>query len=73
MGDENESTKRKDAFSSYQVNEKVLDEASSDVIFLHCLPAKRGQEISENLYSMILEAVFGIKPKIDFMHKKVFF
>ena len=31
------------------VNEKVLDEASSDVIFLHCLPAKRGQEISENL------------------------
>ena len=49
MGDENESTKRKDAFSSYQVNEKVLDEASSDVIFLHCLPAKRGQEISENL------------------------
>ena len=49
MGDENESTKRKDAFSSYQVNEKVLDEASSDVIFLHCLPAIRGQEISENL------------------------
>ncbi|GIR87426.1 MAG: hypothetical protein CM15mP86_08850 [Gammaproteobacteria bacterium] len=49
MGDESESTKRKDAFSSYQVNEKVLDEASSDVIFLHCLPAKRGQEISENL------------------------
>ena len=49
MGDENESAKRKDVFSSYQVNEKVLDEASSDVIFLHCLPAKRGQEISENL------------------------
>ena len=49
MGDESESTKRKDAFSSYQVNERVLDEASSDVIFLHCLPAKRGQEISENL------------------------
>ena len=49
MGDESESTKRKDAFSSYQVNEKVLDEASSDVIFLHCLPATRGQEISENL------------------------
>ena len=49
MGDENESTKRKNVFSSYQVNEKVLDEASSDVIFLHCLPAERGQEISENL------------------------
>ena len=49
MGDENESAKRKDVFSSYQVNEKVLDEASSDVIFLHCLPAKRGEEISENL------------------------
>ena len=51
MGDEKESPKRKNEFRNYQVNEKVLDEASSDVIFLHCLPAKRGQEISENLFN----------------------
>ena len=50
MGDEKESAKRKNEFRNYQVNEKVLDMASSDVIFLHCLPAVRGQEISQNLF-----------------------
>ena len=35
--------------SSDQVNEAVLDQAKSDVIFLHCLPAVRGQEISSSL------------------------
>ena len=51
MGDEKESAKRKNEFRNYQVNEKVLDMASSDVIFLHCLPAVRGQEISKNLFN----------------------
>ena len=51
MGDEKESAKRKNEFRNYQVNEKVLDMASSDVIFLHWLPAVRGQEISKNLFN----------------------
>ena len=51
MGDEKESAKRKNEFRNYQVNEKVLDMASSDVIFLHCLPAVRGEEISKNLFN----------------------
>ncbi len=50
MGDEKESAKRKNEFRNFQVNEKVLDMASSDVIFLHCLPSVRGQEISQNLF-----------------------
>ncbi len=49
MGDEKETTEREKLFLDYQVNEKVLDQARSDVIFLHCLPAIRGQEISQNL------------------------
>lgn len=49
MGDEEESAEREKSFLDYQVNESVLDEAKPDVIFLHCLPAIRGQEISPNL------------------------
>jgi ornithine carbamoyltransferase len=49
MGDENEADKRQKIFSHYQVNEEILDQAKPDVIFLHCLPAVRGQEISHNL------------------------
>ena len=49
MGDENEADKRQKIFSHYQVNKEILDQAQPDVVFLHCLPAVRGQEISYNL------------------------
>ena len=49
MGDEREAEERQKLFSDYQVNEEILDHAKSDVVFLHCLPAIRGQEISYNL------------------------
>ena len=49
MGDEKETQKRKKLFADYQVNEELLNKASSEVIFLHCLPAIRGQEISSTL------------------------
>ena len=49
MGDEREAVERQKLFSDYQVNEEILDHAKSDVVFLHCLPAIRGQEISHNL------------------------
>ena len=43
------TTTRQKIFSHYQVNKEILDQAKPDVIFLHCLPAVRGQEISHNL------------------------
>lgn len=49
MGDESEANERVEIFSDFQVNEGVLDQAKPDAIFLHCLPAIRGQEISSNL------------------------
>ena len=49
MGDENESQERIRGFKDYQVNESVLDQAKSEVLFLHCLPAIKGQEISPTL------------------------
>ena len=49
MGDEKEAEKRIKAFSNYQVNKQILDLAKTDVLFLHCLPAIRGNEISSTL------------------------
>lgn len=47
MGQEAEAKKRELAFPPYQVNEKLVSEASPDVIVMHCLPAHRGHEITD--------------------------
>ncbi|MBB2494874.1 ornithine carbamoyltransferase [Aquipseudomonas ullengensis] len=49
MGQEEETAKRLKLFAPYQVNRALLDAADPTVIFLHCLPAHRGEEISEDL------------------------
>jgi ornithine carbamoyltransferase len=47
MGQEAEAQKRAAVFPPYQVNEQLVSEANKDVIVLHCLPAHRGQEITD--------------------------
>lgn len=47
MGQEAETEERADIFAPYQVNETLLAEAEPDVIAMHCLPAHRGQEITD--------------------------
>ena len=49
MGQEEENAKRLAVFAPYQVTRALLDAAADDVIFLHCLPAHRGEEISLDL------------------------
>ncbi|HII07309.1 MAG TPA: ornithine carbamoyltransferase [Methanotrichaceae archaeon] len=49
MGDEAEAAKRVEAFGRYQVNADLLRHASDDVIVMHCLPAHRGQEITDDV------------------------
>jgi ornithine carbamoyltransferase len=49
MGQEAESKKREQVFPPYQVNEKLISEADPEVIVLHCLPAHRGQEITDEV------------------------
>ncbi|MBC9249996.1 ornithine carbamoyltransferase [Pseudomonas alcaligenes] len=49
MGQEEETAKRLKLFAPYQVNRALLDAADPSVIFLHCLPAHRGEEISTDL------------------------
>jgi len=46
MGQEHESDLRKAAFAPFQVNEEMLALAKPDAIFLHCLPARRGEEVT---------------------------
>jgi ornithine carbamoyltransferase len=47
MGKEAEATQRLEAFTGYQVNHELLKVAKPDALVLHCLPAYRGKEITE--------------------------
>jgi ornithine carbamoyltransferase len=47
MGQEEEAKQREAVFPPYQVNEQLVSEADKDVIVMHCLPAHRGQEITD--------------------------
>jgi ornithine carbamoyltransferase len=58
MGDEATSALRARAFSEYRIDTKVLNVAKSDAIVLHCLPAHRGQEITDEVMDGPHSAVF---------------
>lgn len=49
MGDEAEKSKREKDLAPYQVNKELMDIANDDAIFMHCLPAVRGQEVSADV------------------------
>ena len=46
MGQEEEQAKRVEAFADYQVNAELMRAAATDALFMHCLPAHRGEEVS---------------------------
>lgn len=58
MGQEKEQMKRLNDFADYQVNESLLAKAKSDVTFFHCLPAHRGEEVTEGVLEGKHSAVF---------------
>lgn len=49
MGQEEETEKRQRAFAGYFVDEILMSKAASKAIFLHCLPAHRGEEVADNV------------------------
>ena len=49
MGQEDESERRNESFHDFQVTEELLSNASSDALFMHCLPAHRGEEVAASV------------------------
>ncbi len=58
MGDEEEEEVRKKTFSTYQVNSSLASKAKTDFIFMHCLPANRGEEVTDEIMDGNNSAVF---------------
>ncbi len=59
MGDEAEEGEREAIFKPYQVNEELMHKAASGAVFMHCLPAHRGLEVTDEVvdadYSIVLD------------------
>ncbi|MFN3307273.1 MAG: ornithine carbamoyltransferase [Candidatus Kapaibacteriota bacterium] len=58
MGQEAEADKRKKIFQPYQVNSKLFSLAKPDAIFMHCLPAHRGEEVTDEVIDSPNSVVF---------------
>lgn len=58
MGQEDEAALREEAFSPYQVNAALMARAHRDALFLHCLPAHRGSEVTDEVIDSPNSIVF---------------
>ena len=71
MGQENELASRKRTFEPFQVNKKLLKNAAENVIVMHCLPAHRGEEISEEVLEGPNSVVWDQSENKLHMHKAI--
>ncbi|MGR8933252.1 MAG: ornithine carbamoyltransferase [Gammaproteobacteria bacterium] len=58
MGQEEEQQQRVKAFKHYQVTRQVMEQAQPDALFMHCLPAHRGEEVSAEVIDGLQSVVF---------------
>ncbi len=58
MGQEDETIKREEIFSSYQVNHQLVNEAKQDAIVMHCLPAHRNHELTDEVADGLQSVIF---------------
>jgi ornithine carbamoyltransferase len=58
MGAENEAAERRTAFADYQVDDDLFTHAEPDAVFMHCLPAKRGEEVTDSVIESPRSVVF---------------
>ena len=59
MGQEDEKEKRIKDFSGYEINSELMSLAKKDALFLHCLPAYRGYEVSEEVFENHADEIFN--------------
>jgi ornithine carbamoyltransferase len=58
MGQESEAQERRQVFRPYQVNAELFALAKRDAIFMHCLPAHRGEEVTADVIDSTHSVVF---------------
>ncbi len=58
MGQESEAAKRQRIFKNYQINDDAVNAANEDVMVLHCLPAHRGEEITDKVLEEHADQIF---------------
>ncbi len=58
MGQEGQKAERLDAFQAYQVTARLMSLAKPEAIFMHCLPAKRGEEVTDEVIESPQSVVF---------------
>ena len=76
MGQEEEQKKREVAFADFQVNHHIMTFANDDALFMHCLPAHRGEEVSAELMDDVSSVVWdeaenrlhAQKALVEFLH-----
>jgi ornithine carbamoyltransferase len=71
MGQEQEASKRREIFAPFQINEALLAKAKKDAIVLHCLPAHREEEISEEVLEGPHSVVWDQAENKMHLHKAV--
>jgi len=69
MGQEAEMAARKQIFQPYQINQALLDHAKKNVIIMHCLPAHRGEEITDDVLEGIKSVVWRQAENKMYLHK----
>ena len=58
MGQEQEAIERRRAFRNYQVNDALFGQARPDAVFMHCLPAKRDEEVTDSIMEHPRSVIF---------------
>jgi ornithine carbamoyltransferase len=58
MGQEDEAAARAKIFAPFQVNDALMKQAASDALFMHCLPAHRGAEVTDSVMDSPRSIVF---------------
>ena len=58
MGQKEEVEEREKLFKDFQVNEKLMESAGKETLFMHCLPAERGREVTDKVIESDISIVF---------------